>query len=59
MPTPANTGWISCDAEYGQVLLPTYAASPDAVAYRFRSSLADYTDDQLISELARRLRNRG
>lgn len=44
------------DNQHGQVLLPNYAASPEAVA---PDSLADYTYDQLISELARRLSNRG
>lgn len=47
------------DAEHGRVLLRDYATSPEAVAYRAPDSLAHYTDDQLISELARRLRNRG
>ena len=47
------------DAEHGRVLRRDYAASPEAAAYRAPDSLADYTDDQLISELARRLRNRG
>jgi hypothetical protein len=47
------------DAQYGRVLLPDYASSPEAVAYRAPDSLAGYTDDQLIRELARRLRNRG
>jgi hypothetical protein len=46
------------DAEYGQVLLHDYAASPERTTYWSPDSLADYTDDQLISELARRLRNR-
>ena len=45
------------DAQDGQVLRRNYAASPEGV-YRAPDSLADYTDDQLISELARRLRNR-
>ena len=46
------------DAEHGRVLVPDYATSPEDAAYRAPDSLADYTDDQLISELARRLRNR-
>lgn len=46
------------DAQYGEVLTPAYAAPPDAAGYPAPVSLAEYTDDQLISELARRLRQR-
>ena len=40
------------DAQDGQVLRRNYAASPEGCLYRAPDSLADYTDDQLISEMS-------
>jgi hypothetical protein len=46
------------DVQYGELLTPSYAIPPDPAGHPAPVSLAEYTDDQLISELARRLRQR-
>jgi hypothetical protein len=46
------------DPGKSRVLLREWAVSPEPAMHRPAGSLADYTDDQLISELARRLRER-
>jgi hypothetical protein len=45
-------------AGYDEILLAGFTMPPDTV-YRPASSLADYGDDELISELASRLTGRG
>ncbi len=44
------------DAGYSQVRLSGFTVPPEAAVHRDIGSLAEYTDDQLLSELAWRLR---
>jgi hypothetical protein len=46
------------DAEHSEVLLAGFTVPQDAAVYRPAGSLADYGDDELVSELASRLRGR-
>jgi len=46
------------DAGYSQILLEAFTVPPDAAVHRPAGSLAEYADDQILSELARRLGGR-
>ena len=50
---------VYASAGDGQPLLPEFTVPPDVAMHRPAGSLADYGDDELISELAWRLRGRG
>jgi hypothetical protein len=46
------------DAGYSQILLEAFTVPPDAAVLLPAGSLAEYADDQILSELARRLGSR-